>query len=736
MRVYTGTGWINASSAQVATMKTYVYVAAAAQTTFSGNDANGSSLTYVAPYLIVSLNGLELRPVVDYTATSGLSVVLTAAATTGDELQIQAFSAFNVANIQSANVSFQQSGTGATPRTVDVKLKEFVSVADFGAVGNSTADDSLAFTRALATSNCVVIPDGFLCRVANVFVGENKEVFAAGSGGLYIAAGTTGLVVGSDAAIGARSGFIKNIRIHDLQIVGQSVATGTYGIRVNQAVSGHIYNIAYDKCDAVIYQQCADGFVFENIHNVNLEDASSDCNHIVKSATTVRNNDCEYKGMVARSKKAALFLDASGSGEHDGVTITANVLFPTSTTSADTVFVKNAIWVSVTGNKFFVPQRHALRVEGFLIDGVIANNLIAWPGASEPGEGISVVTTSGSAAGAYGAVDISNNVIVTPTGHGIEVSGLQGLTITDNTILAPNNRTSFATPVFTKYGIHLTKCGNYQILNNNVTVSLDGRDATLMPREWMWDVVIEGDCTFGVIDHKTAYANESLVLDMSGFAKLVSGTEYLTGTPLASEAGNGVDPYYVTPGSWSKSACTMSAVTDSSNPVPNVPATNNTTQIAFTAAGGFAQVGANGTTAGGSLVYSAYMRTTSGNALCNIQLQPNGGTQITKQVVLDSTYRKVTFVVPNTISAGYSLLTIINAGNNTPTVNIAGLSVTTTRLPIPQTFKTAYGAAAPAFNSWTKGDRVINSSPAVGQPKSWICTTTGVPGVWVSEGNL
>ena len=123
MRVYTGTDWINASSAQVATMNTYVYVATAAQTTFTGNDANGSSLTYVAPYLIVSLNGLELRPVVDYTATSGLSVVLTTAATAGDELQVQAFSAFNVANIQSANVSFQQGGTGSTVRSVDSKLK-------------------------------------------------------------------------------------------------------------------------------------------------------------------------------------------------------------------------------------------------------------------------------------------------------------------------------------------------------------------------------------------------------------------------------------------------------------------------------------------------------------------------------------------------------------------------------------------------------------------------------------
>ena len=38
--------------------------------------------------------------------------------------------------------------------------------------------------------------------------------------------------------------------------------------------------------------------------------------------------------------------------------------------------------------------------------------------------------------------------------------------------------------------------------------------------------------------------------------------------------------------------------------------------------------------------------------------------------------------------------------------------------------------------AWKVGDRVFNSAPAVGQPKSWVCTVAGTPGTWVSEGNL
>lgn len=43
---------------------------------------------------------------------------------------------------------------------------------------------------------------------------------------------------------------------------------------------------------------------------------------------------------------------------------------------------------------------------------------------------------------------------------------------------------------------------------------------------------------------------------------------------------------------------------------------------------------------------------------------------------------------------------------------------------------------APGAGYWQVGDRIENSSPAVGQPKGWRCTSAGVPGTWVSEGNL
>ena len=87
----------------------------------------------------------------------------------------------------SEQVTFLQTGTGATARTVDAKLKDTVSVKDFGAVGDGVTDDTVAIQAAIDSYNAanlktsVYVPPGKYRITSTLFVNRNHTIiFGAG----------------------------------------------------------------------------------------------------------------------------------------------------------------------------------------------------------------------------------------------------------------------------------------------------------------------------------------------------------------------------------------------------------------------------------------------------------------------------------------------------------------------------------------------------------------------------
>ncbi len=86
----------------------------------------------------------------------------------------------------SAQVSFLQAGTGAVSRSVQSRLRETVSVKDFGAIGDDVADDTVAIQNAINTGRAVFFPSGVyritapLTSTGNDFIliGETYDVFS------------------------------------------------------------------------------------------------------------------------------------------------------------------------------------------------------------------------------------------------------------------------------------------------------------------------------------------------------------------------------------------------------------------------------------------------------------------------------------------------------------------------------------------------------------------------------
>ena len=67
---------------------------------------------------------------------------------------------------------------------------------------------------------------------------------------------------------------------------------------------------------------------------------------------------------------------------------------------------------------------------------------------------------------------------------------------------------------------------------------------------------------------------------------------------------------------------------------------------------------------------------------------------------------------------------------------VCGMDTTPYPLPAFPELTISFANEAPTTGFWVRGDRVVNSEPGIGSPKSWVCTVLGRPGTWVSEGSL
>ena len=121
LKVYKSSGWASAGSSVNGTSARFQYTATAGQTTFSGADSAGNTLSYDSPFIDCYLNGVKLVNGTDVTVTSGNSVVLASGAAAGDILDLVGFGTFNVAAINAANITSGTLGSDRLPTVPTTK---------------------------------------------------------------------------------------------------------------------------------------------------------------------------------------------------------------------------------------------------------------------------------------------------------------------------------------------------------------------------------------------------------------------------------------------------------------------------------------------------------------------------------------------------------------------------------------------------------------------------------------
>lgn len=139
----------------------YQYTATAGQTTFSGTDANGLTLSYTAGFEQVYLNGVLLVRGTDYTATNGTSVVLASGAVVSDILNVISYTSFTVADAiakttLTAKGALISATSASTPAALTVGTNGQVLTAD------STASTGLAWATPAGGGAFTTIASGSL----------------------------------------------------------------------------------------------------------------------------------------------------------------------------------------------------------------------------------------------------------------------------------------------------------------------------------------------------------------------------------------------------------------------------------------------------------------------------------------------------------------------------------------------------------------------------------------------
>ena len=260
MKVYGSSGWQNAGSSVNGTSQRYNYTATSGQTTFTGSDNNGNTLSYDAGYVDIYLNGSKLLNATDVTVTSGSSVVLASGATTGDVVDIVAYGTFSVASLNADNLTsgtvpdarITGTYTGITGLTITSSAPKLI-IQDTGTHGTNSAP-RLEFKDGSSIQGFVEFADDGTMRIDQLkaypltFLTNNVErmrIDSSGKVGINNSAPSTELEVYGTIKAHEKSGLAQ------ASILIDALATGNPHLAFQQAGTYKGYIHYLDASDTI-----------------------------------------------------------------------------------------------------------------------------------------------------------------------------------------------------------------------------------------------------------------------------------------------------------------------------------------------------------------------------------------------------------------------------------------------------------------------------------------------------
>jgi hypothetical protein len=235
LKVWTGTVWVPAVPGTVTVEN---FTGTGAQTAF-----NLATAPVAENNTQIYIDGVYQQK--DTYTLSGATINFSAAPPLNSTIEVVTFSIASLGTVDASNVSYNEGSLGAVNTSVQAKLQESVSVADFGAVGDGSTDCSAAITAALAAVpayGTLVFPAGTYI-IDSPIVIPSSNITIDGQGARLLAKPSVSFEYMLSAT--SKSGVvIKNIEADANQLNRVSVQ----GVR--------FMAMAFTSCDDCTFENC------------------------------------------------------------------------------------------------------------------------------------------------------------------------------------------------------------------------------------------------------------------------------------------------------------------------------------------------------------------------------------------------------------------------------------------------------------------------------------------------
>jgi len=194
----------------------FIYVASADDTSVSGADANGATLTFTdGAYVDVYLNGVLLKTGTDYNTNTANTIAGLSALAANDEVTVVVYDIFTVADMVSATSGGTFSGAVTANSTLDMNGTELILDADADTSITADTDDEIHIKIAGA--------DDFKFKANTLEVQTGSNIDMNGTELILDADGDTSITADTDDQIDFKVGGSDKMKI----LSGGSVGFGT-----------------------------------------------------------------------------------------------------------------------------------------------------------------------------------------------------------------------------------------------------------------------------------------------------------------------------------------------------------------------------------------------------------------------------------------------------------------------------------------------------------------------------